>query len=181
MKPGATLLMSVLLALAGTVAGAAIREISQSDLRRIVSAGEAIGLRSVVASVAAATGAEPIEARAFELDGVYYRIVLKRSDGSLVSVIIDAATGQQVKSASPVGRQVSGAAGKSAEKSTKGKSATAGANGNGNGNGNGGGNGNSGGNSGGNGGGNSGGNGGGNSGGNGGGNSGGNGNGGGKP
>ena len=57
------IVLTLLLAIAGTSAGATIREISSADLRRIVSAGDAISLKSVVASVAASTGAEPIEAQ----------------------------------------------------------------------------------------------------------------------
>lgn len=169
MMPRHALLLAVLLALAGPVSGATAREVSASELRKIVSAGGMLSLKAVVASVASSTGAEPIEARAFELDDIYYRVVLKRANGSLISVVINAQTGEQVGANSSVGRQVREAATQTDGKAKKGKSATAGGNGNGNvgGNGNAGGNGN--GNGGGNGNGNGGGNGNGNGGGNGGG------------
>jgi hypothetical protein len=173
MMPRSALLLTVLLALAGPVSGQSVREIDASELRKIVNAGGTLSLKSVVASVAAATGAEPIEARAFELDGIYYRIVLKKPDGSLISIVMDAGTGKQVTANSAIGRELKKAASASNGTSAKGKSATAsengkskaGGNGNsgGNGKGNAGGNGNSGGNgNGGSGNGNSGGNGGGN-------------------
>ena len=79
MKPRHALLLAVLLALAGPVSGATAREVSASELRQIVSAGGMLSLKAVVASVASSTGAEPIEARAFELDDIYYRVVLKRA------------------------------------------------------------------------------------------------------
>lgn len=132
MMPRSALLLPVLLALAGPVAGQSVREIGASELRKIVNAGETLSLKSVVASVAAATGAEPIEARAFELDGVYYRIVLKQPDGSLISIVIDAGTGKQVRANSAIGRELKKAASASGGKSAKGKSATAGENGKGN-------------------------------------------------
>lgn len=163
MKYAWVLFLGVLLVLSGPLHALTVREIGAAELRKIVSAGQTVSLKAAVTAVAAATKAEPIEARAFEADGIFYRIVLKRSDGTLISVIIDALTGEQVKAGSAIGQEVSAAA---TSKGSKGKSATAGANGKGNTGSNAGGNGN--GNSGGSG--NGGGNGGGNSGGNGGGN-----------
>jgi hypothetical protein len=125
MKLRPALLLSLLLVLSGPAASATVREIGATELRKIVSAGGTLSLKSVVASLNASTGAEPIEARAFALDGVFYRIVLKRPDGTLISIIIDAQTGQQVKSNSGVGKLVGEAAGKPADKSIKGKSQSA--------------------------------------------------------
>jgi hypothetical protein len=125
------LLLSLLLVLSGPAASSTVREIGAPELRKIVRAGGTLSLKSVVASLNATTGAQPIEARAFELDGVFYRIVLKRPDGTLISIIIDAQTGRQVMSNSGVGKLVVEAAGKSAEKSIKGKSQSSGAKDNG--------------------------------------------------
>lgn len=97
-----------------------IREVGQAELRKIVTAGGILSLKTAVKAVADSTGAEPIEARAFLADGVVYRMVLKREDGSLFSVIIDATSGRQVPSKSAVGKLVSDAATVRA----KGKSAT---------------------------------------------------------
>lgn len=140
------LLVGLLLACAGPSMARTAREISSAELRAIVSSGQSISLKSVVASLARSTQAQPLEARAFEADGVFYRVVLKQEDGTLFSVIIDGATGKRVKADSAVGKSVSQAAdASSAGRAAKGKSATAGENGQGNSNGNAGGNGNGGG------------------------------------
>ena len=161
----------------------ATRELNQSELRRASITGKTIGLKRAIDSVAASVGGTAVEARAFKSDDVFYRILVKKPNGKVVSVIVNARTGRLVSNKSSVGRQISATAKSSPSKlsrsnrnSANGKN-NGGNNGGGNSGGNGGGNsgGNGGGNSGGNGGGNSGGNGGGNSGGNGGGNSGGNG------
>lgn len=121
MKLRPALLVSLLLVLSGPAASSTVREIGAQELRKIVDAGGTLSLKSVVASLNASTGAQPIEARAFELNGVFYRIVLKRPDGTLISIIIDASTGRQVKLNSEVGKLVAGAADKPADKSVKGK------------------------------------------------------------
>lgn len=174
MKIFSALILLTMLALSPQVAGATVREISAAELRKVVSSGQVISLKRAIDAVAKATGGEPVEARAFQGEDLLYRIVVKKPNGSLVSVIINARTGDQVAKTSSLGKAVVAAAGTPAGKANpanpanKGKSQTAGSNGNGNAGGNSGGN--SGGNGGGNSGGNSGGNGGGNSGGNGGGN-----------
>ncbi|WP_282021711.1 PepSY domain-containing protein [Ruegeria faecimaris] len=142
---------------------ASARELTQSELRKATTSGSAIRLKKVIEGVEKAFGGTPVDARAFQADRLYYRILVKKPDGKIVSVIVNAQTGVVVSNRSVVGRQIFEAAraapGKSGKGTSQGKSANKG---------------NSGGNSGGNGGGNSGGNGGGNSGGNGGGNGGGN-------
>ncbi len=181
----------LLVALPSGEAAAQTRELKQGELRKATLTGGTIRLKRVIKGVEKAYGGTPVDARAFQADQIYYRILVKKPDGKIVSVIVNAQTGTVVSNRSSVGRQISKVArsnsanannsrkansnrGASASGGNNGTSGgNAGGNGGGNGNGNGGGNGN--GNGGGNGGGNSGGNGGGNSGGNGGGNSGGNG------
>lgn len=150
------LLLVTLVALSGPGQAATVRELGAAELRQAVGSGTVLSPKRVIDAVVRANGGEPIEARAFDAGGLYYRIVLKKPDGAIVSVIIDASTGTEVPKDSAIGTEVSAAAEKGAK--SKGKSATAGsngkANGKGNGNGNGGGNGNGNGNGGGNGGGN---------------------------
>lgn len=131
-------------------------EMEQSELRQIARSGRTISMKATLSSVSNSLHAKVVEARAFNAGGIYYRLVLKRSNGKLVSVIIDAQTGRQVPSKSSVGRQVIAAASsKNSAKSSSRKSSSGRSNGqsgsNGNSNNNGGGN--SGGNGGGNGGG----------------------------
>ncbi|WP_217360551.1 PepSY domain-containing protein [Ruegeria atlantica] len=161
---------------------AAVRELKQSELRKVTTTGSTIRLKRVLKGVEKVFGGTPVDARAFQTDKVYYRILVKKPNGKIISVIVNAQTGVVVPNRSNIGRQISNAAkstsGNSAKSNTQSQTSSKGNQSNnsgGNGNGNSGGNGN--GNSGGNGNGNSGGNGNGNSGGNGNGNSGGNGNG----
>jgi hypothetical protein len=160
MKLATRILLAMVLALGAAPAAAAVRELSATELRKIVTAGDAVSLKRAIDAVSRSVGGEPIEARAFEADGVFYRIVVKRSNGKLVSLIIDAGTGREVSKESSIGREISAAAaagngrdtGKAKSQSPAGKS-NSGGNGNAGGKGNSGGNGNgnSGGNSGGNG------------------------------
>ena len=153
MKHTAVLVLVATLAFSVPVLGSTVREVDAAELRGIVAAGNAISLKRVIDQVAKTNDGEPIEARAFAADDVFYRIVLKRNDGSLVSVIINARTGEPVTTKSEMGRLVTTAARSGAGKATgTSKAAAAGnAGGNGNSGGNGNGNGNGGGNGGGNG------------------------------
>jgi hypothetical protein len=134
-----------LLGLAGPSLASSMRELDGADLRRVVREEGMISLKEVIQSLSRQTGGEPVEARAFQDESVFYRIVLKMVDGSVISIIIDAKTGEQVPKGSAIGKDVaaavkSGASSKGG-KSDAAKSKTAG-NGNGNSGGGNGGNGN---------------------------------------
>jgi hypothetical protein len=160
------ILVGMLLAFTGPAMADTAREIGAAELRKMVKAGETISLKSLVTSVARSTEAEPIEARAFYTDGVFYRVVMKRPDGTLISMVFDATNGKQITPTSSVGKKVRDAAvANMAGKTSKGKGQPAGGTGKGNAGGNGKGGGNGGGGNGGGGGGNGGGGGGGNGGG----------------
>ena len=104
------LLMVTLVALSGPGQAATVRELGAAELRQAVGSGAILSPKRVLDVVVRSTGGEPIEARAFELDKTYYRIVVKKPNGSVVSVIIDASTGKEVSKSSAVGRQVAAAA-----------------------------------------------------------------------
>ncbi|MHA3915009.1 PepSY domain-containing protein [Halovulum sp. GXIMD14793] len=179
---------------AGSVPAQGLRELNHTDLRNAVQAGQLIKVSTAMASANRVVSGKALDVRAFAARGVYYQVLMMRNDGKVVSVVVDARTGNLVSASSDAAKAVRAAATQSRKSggpnhvprnrngSGKGNSNSNG-NGGGNGSGNSGGNGNGGGNAGGNGSGNgnggdnSGGNG--NGGGNGGGNSGGNGNGGG--
>ena len=86
------------------------REMGQSELRQIAKSGGTISMKDTLSSVSDSLHATVVEARAFNADGVYYRLVLKRSNGKLISVIINAQNGRQVSPKSFKGRQVVAAA-----------------------------------------------------------------------
>lgn len=127
------ILLVALLALSGPALAATVREMSGSELRKIVNAGQAVSLKRAIDAVTKSLGGEPIEARAFDADGVFYRIVMKQKNGTLVSIIIDAETGREVSKNSSLGKDISAAASTASDgKTSKGKSQTAGSNANAN-------------------------------------------------
>ncbi len=69
----------------------------QSELRQIARSGSTVSMKTTLSSVSKSLHAKVVEARAFDADGVYYRLVLKRSNGKLVSVIIDAQIGRNTR------------------------------------------------------------------------------------
>jgi len=153
------LVAALLTALSGGQAAADARELNQSELRMATFSGTAIRLNRVIKGVEKAFGGTPVDARAFKADKIYYRILVKKPGGKIVSVIVNAQTGTVVSNGSSVGREISEAArnstksksnngqsasatrGNSAGRSNAGGSSNGGGNGGGNGNGNGGGNG----------------------------------------
>jgi hypothetical protein len=175
------LCLAGLAAAAATAAPAEVRELSGAELRDSVAAGQSRPLGPIVEMVGRQVEGEFVDARAYDADGIYYRILIRTPDGKLASVIVDARTGGFVSARSDVAQDiVATARSRSGGSLFRPAGSAAAATGGGNSRaeqasqGNRGNSGNAGGNRGGNGGGNSGGNGGGNSGGNGGGNGGGN-------
>jgi hypothetical protein len=179
------LCLAGLAAAAATAAPAEVRELSGAELRDSVAAGQSRPLGPIVEMVGRQVEGEFVDARAYDADGIYYRILIRTPDGKLASVIVDARTGGFVSARSDVAQDIVATArsrsggslfrpagsaaaatgggnsrAEQASQGNRGNSGNAGGNRGGNGGGNGGGN------SGGNGGGNSGGNGGGNGGGN---------------
>ncbi|MEO1537674.1 MAG: hypothetical protein AAFR73_08065 [Pseudomonadota bacterium] len=157
-----------------------MRELSREELRANVRSGQSMSLSRLLNIMSSRVDGEVVDVRGFEGNGIFYRVLVKRSDGQMAVAIVNARSGRFMPSTSATVIDVQAAAtSNSPSVNSNSRSNNAGGNGNGNSGGNGnsnsGGNGN--GNSGGNGNGNSGGNGNGNSGGNGNGNSGGNGNG----
>ena len=110
MKIRYTVALLSMLALAGPSLAATVRELDAAELRQVARSGDVLSLKRVIESVAKSTGGEPIEARAFERNDIFYRIVLKKANGSVVSVIINARTGEQVGKNSAIGRDIAGAA-----------------------------------------------------------------------
>lgn len=101
----------VALALAPHAAHAAgMQELSQTELRSIVEAGQSLGLRSILDSIKKTVSGEPVDVRAFESNGVYYHILVMRPNGQLTSVVVNAATGLALSSASANAKAVRQAA-----------------------------------------------------------------------
>ncbi|WP_170569244.1 PepSY domain-containing protein [Ruegeria atlantica] len=99
---------------------AVVREMKQAELRKATTSGNAIRLNRVIEGVKKYFGGTPVDARAFQTDKVYYRILVKKPNGKIISVIVNAQTGVVVSNRSNIGRQISNAA-----KATPGNSANA--------------------------------------------------------
>lgn len=112
------------------------RELDQDELRQNVEAGRSLALAKILEMISKSVDGDPVDVRAFDVDGIVYRILLMMPGGKLASVVVDAATGKFLPANSSRVKVVSKAAKKKA-KSNNGKS---GSQGNKGGNGKGGGN-----------------------------------------
>ncbi|WP_194295006.1 PepSY domain-containing protein [Profundibacter amoris] len=118
------------------------QELTPHQIRQAVSDGRSVSFGKIARTIQNRTKGEIMDVRAFENDGIYYRVLISRPNGNLASVVVDAATGRLLSTTSPKSRAVQKAA-NTAPNNGKGKGS---GNGNGNGNSGGNGNGNSGGN-----------------------------------
>jgi len=73
---------------------AVARELSQNELRQVLAAGSGLSPQVILATVEKAVEGEIVDIRAFDSDGLCYRVLVMLPDGKLVSVVADAATGQ---------------------------------------------------------------------------------------
>jgi hypothetical protein len=103
----ATSALTVLWASA-SLAGA--HELSGAELRASVAAGQSKPLSEIIELVGRQVKGELVDARAYSVDGIFYRILLKTPDGKLVSAIIDARTGQFMSGRSDAAREITQAA-----------------------------------------------------------------------
>ena len=101
------LVAALLTVLSGGQAAADARELKQSELRMATLSGSAIRLNRVIKGVKKAYGGTPVDARAFKTDKIYYRILVKKPGGKIVSVIVNAETGTVVSNRSSTGREIS--------------------------------------------------------------------------
>ena len=102
-----TKVLAVLLCLAPTVSSAQVRELSQAELRRAVAERVAYETQSLIRGVERFTGGIVIEVRAFGVDGsVIYRVLVRHDNGRLVPIMVNGATGYEVSSSTPAGREV---------------------------------------------------------------------------
>jgi len=92
--------------LGGSASLAEVRELSGAELRASVAAGQSRSLSSIIEMVGRRVEGELVDARAYDVGGVYYRLLLKTPDGKLVSAIIEARTGAFMSGQSSVARDL---------------------------------------------------------------------------
>jgi hypothetical protein len=93
-------------AAAATAAPAEVRELSGAELRDSVASGQSRPLGPIVEMVGRQVEGEFVDARAYDADGIYYRILIRTPDGKLASVIVDARTGGFVSARSSVAQDI---------------------------------------------------------------------------
>ena len=99
-----------LLGIVATSAYADVRELARTELRENVRSGQSMSLRQLKAVVAKRVQGELVDVRAFEAEGVVYRILVKKPDGTLAAAVVDARTGRFLSSRSEVVKDVMAAA-----------------------------------------------------------------------
>lgn len=87
-----------------------IREIGQTELRLNVTSGKSVGMGQVLRTVHEQFDGDAVDVRAFEAGRVYYRILVRRKDGHIHSVIIEAQSGALVSPESPLAQELALAA-----------------------------------------------------------------------
>jgi len=107
MKPATYILASALL-LMPVSATADVVELSQNQLRALVTQKQVLSAETVVTGTAMRFGGDVMDVRGFLSDGkMTYRLLMQRGDGSIVEVLIDGQNGQQISHNSAMGQTVS--------------------------------------------------------------------------
>ena len=81
----------------GLFAGSAFadtRELTRNEIRENVRLGKSLSFSRVLTIVDRSVDGEVVDVRAFESGTIYYRILIKKSDGKLGAVILDAQSGK---------------------------------------------------------------------------------------
>lgn len=91
------------------------QSVPPEELRDFQTTEGGLNLKQAMIAVASKLDGQPVDARAFQADRIYYRILVKTSEGRLVSVILDAQSGKQVSSKSRAGQEIALAAANSSE------------------------------------------------------------------
>ena len=74
------------------------RELSQSELRAVVSARDAIPTRRLISGVEDHTGGDVVEVRAFMFEETLtYRVMFRMGDGHLAAILVDGETGHAIE------------------------------------------------------------------------------------
>jgi len=87
---------------------AEVVELSQNQLRALVTQNQVHSAETIATGSVARFGGAVMDIRGFLSDGkMTYRLLLQRNDGSVIEVMIDGQSGQQVTHASAMGQVVS--------------------------------------------------------------------------
>jgi len=87
-----------------------VRELPRDEIRASVRSGESMSLRQLKRVISARVEGELVDVRAFEADGIVYRVLIKKSDGTLAVAVVDASSGRFLSGRSEVAKDVMAAA-----------------------------------------------------------------------
>ncbi len=86
---------------------AGVRELSQAELRQNVNSGQYISLAQLLDYIEKSVQGDLIDVRAFDADGIIYRVLVMTPAGKLASVTVDAKTGNLLDSNSALAVEIS--------------------------------------------------------------------------
>lgn len=105
-----TLALLPALLLASPLLGESVRELSRLELRQLLDSGAAEDPRRAMKTAQGQAGGEVLDIRAFQGNAVYYRILVKKLDGQVVSIVVDAMSGVLLAASSSSASSVNAAA-----------------------------------------------------------------------
>ena len=107
--PSAIALLSALL-LACPLYGEPVKELSRPELRRLLDSGAAEDPRRAMSTAQGQASGEVLDIRAFQGAELYYRVLVKRPDGQVVSIVVNANNGSLLAPSSLLASSVNAAA-----------------------------------------------------------------------
>lgn len=109
-----SLRLGVIGALVVFVAGAQVdareREVARADLRRAIEDGRALPFSSLQATVEDRMDGRLVDVALFDLDDLFYRVLVRQPDGRLVSAVLDARSGAFLPVSTETAQRVQNAA-----------------------------------------------------------------------
>ncbi|MBT8476805.1 MAG: hypothetical protein HKO95_13170 [Rhodobacteraceae bacterium] len=115
------IISSVVAGFVATAAHAKVGELNQAEVRASVQTGQSLPLTEILKKVESRVEGNLVDVRAFDLDGIYYQVMMKLPDGRLAFVVLDGKTGEFVRQNSRKMREVRAAVDGTNGKSNRGR------------------------------------------------------------
>jgi hypothetical protein len=90
--------------------GEPVTELSRTDLRQLLESGAAEDPRRAISTAQGQASGEILDIRAFQGSALYYRVLVKKPDGQVVSIVINANSGSLLEPSSLLASSVNAAA-----------------------------------------------------------------------
>jgi len=103
-------LLTTALSATGVEAQAQARELTRAELRENVQSGRSMSFAQLIDRTSALIEGDVVDVRAFDISGIYYKVLIKQANGRLVAIVLDAASGDAMPTRSPIAGQVMAAA-----------------------------------------------------------------------